>query len=157
MRPRPRQLARPGLSLVDANKGRLVTYQEDVLDIKGRIKREWPGVIDVFFDEDPSAECWVITQTDKEGTESVLFTTKQLSESTIDRIRRADQVLHPSRDPLKEIEKEEAEIERDKDRRFSERVGEAGERLFLALRKDGVIHTPKVFMSNSGKRMRGVT
>lgn len=125
--------------------------------MKRRIEEEFEGVIGVFFDTDPSAECWVITQLERDGTVSLLFTTKALSEGTIERIRRCDQTKHPNYDPLKEIEKEEAELEREKDRRFEERIGDMGERLFLALRKDGAIHAPKVYLSNSGKRMRGVT
>jgi hypothetical protein len=134
-----------------------VSYQEDVLDIKRRIEAEFEGVIGVFFDADPSAECWVLTQLERDGTVSLFFTTRTLNEGTIERIRRCDQTKHPGYDPLEEMEKEEAALEREKDRRFEEKIGEAGERLFFALRKDHQIHTPKVFLSNSGKRVRGIT
>jgi hypothetical protein len=142
---------------VDANKGRLITYQEDVLGIKRRIESEWPGLISVFFDEHPSQECWVIVEHCKDGTDSVMFTTKFLSQATIDRIHRADQASRSHVDPNKVYEEADREEEREKDHSMTEAVGEAGERLFLALRRDGVIHAPKVYFSDSGTRMRGVT
>jgi hypothetical protein len=157
MKPKPRQLSRPGLSIVDANKDRLITYQDDVLDIKRRIEREWPGQVSVFFDEEPSQECWVIVEHCKDGTDSVMFTTKFLSQATIDRIKRADQASQSYVDPNKMYEAADREEEREKDRTLSEAIGDAGERLFLALRKDGVIHAPKVYFSKSGTKMRGVT
>jgi hypothetical protein len=157
MRPKPRTLPRRGQHLAEVSEGRLISYQEDVLDMKRRIEGEFEGAIGVFFDTDPSAECWVITQVERDGTVSLLFTTKTLSQGTLDRIKRCDQTRNPHYDPLKELEQEEAVLEREKDRRFEEKIGEAGERLFFALRKDHQIHTPKVFMSNSGKRVRDIS
>jgi hypothetical protein len=145
------------LSIVDANKGRLITYQDDVLDVKSQIERTWPGLISVFFDEEPSQECWVIVEHCKDGTDSVMFTTKFLSQATIDKIHRADQASRSYVDPNKVYEAMDREEGREKDHTLSEAIGEAGERLFLALRKDGIIHAPKVYFSKSGPRMRGVT
>jgi hypothetical protein len=157
MKPKPRQLSKPGLSIVDANKGRLITFQDDVLDIKRQIEREWPGLVSCFFDEDPSQECWVIVEHCKDGTDSVMFTTDFLSQATIDKIHRADQASRSYVDPNKAYEDMDREEEREKNHSLSEAIGEAGERLFLALRKDGVIHAPRVYLSDSGERMRGVT
>lgn len=154
---KPRILARPGQSLAEVNAGRLVTYQEDVLGIKSRIESEFRGAIKVFFDKDPSALCWVITQTDINGTESILFTTRRLSESSIERVRRADQAAGRRTAFLEDIEREEKQIERDEDHAFGERIGPINEQLYFALRRDGAIHRPTVFMANSHKRRRGMS
>ena len=155
MKPKPRSLSRPGLSLVDANRGRLITYQDDVLDVKRQIEQMWSGLVSVFFDED--SEVWVIVEHCKDGTDSVMFTTEFLSQATIDKIHRADQASRSYVDPNKAYEAMDREEEREKDHSLSEAIGEAGERLFLALRKDGIIHAPRVYFSDSGMRMRGVT
>ena len=155
MKPKPRQLSRPGLSIVDANKGRLITYQDDVLDVKRRIEQRWSGQVSTFFDRD--AECWVVVEHCKDFTDRVMFTTQFLSQGTIDRIDRADQASRSYVDPNETYERMDREEERAKDHSMSEAIGEAGERLFLALRKDGVIHAPRVYFSKSGLRARGVT
>lgn len=148
MNKKPRALARPGLSLVDANGGRLVTYEQDVLDIQNDIRARWPGLVDCFFDLEN--EEWVITVQDPDGTERALFTTEALSQSTIDRIHRSDQESRSYEDPNKKWDQWDREEDRAKDRRFEEAIGEVAERLFFALRKDGQIHSPKVFFSNRG-------
>lgn len=154
---KPRTLAQPGQSLVEASQGRLITYAEDVLDIKGRIEREFRGAIGCIFDTDPSAECWVITQFDRDGTESLLFTTKFLTESTVERIRRADQASGRGQDFLIDFEKDEQRLEREKDHKLSEKLGDAAEHFAYALRKDGLSHRPTVFLANSHKRRRGIS
>lgn len=140
---KPRRPAERGMSIVDANQGRLVTYGPDVLDIKREIETRWAGLLSVFFDTDN--EEWVICEHEKDGTVSVAFTTQALCQATIDKIHRADQASRSYIDPNEVYEAEDAADERAKDRRLSERIGEASERLYFSLRKDGVISRPQVF------------
>lgn len=140
---KPRRPAERGFSVVDANKGRLVTYGPDVLDIKRRIESEWAGYLSCFFDEEN--EEWVICEHEKDGTVSVGFTTEFLSQATIDKIHRTDQASRSYVDPNDAYEAADREEAARKDRRLSELVGEVGERMYFALRKDGLIHAPKVF------------
>jgi hypothetical protein len=142
---KPRRPAEPGLSLVDANRGRLVTYGPDVLDVKARIEREWAGLLSCFFDEDN--EEWVVVQKDEDGTDSIAFTTTVLSQATIDKIHRCDQTSRSYVDPNDAYEAADKEEERYKDWKLSEQIGEASERLYSALRKDGIIDRPQVFFS----------
>ena len=142
----PRRPGRPGLSVVDANEGRLVTYEQDVLDIKAEILATWPGLLNVYFDK--WSECWVITQFDRDGTESLAFTTEVLSQATIDKIHRCDQASRSYVDPEEAYQKADKEEERAKDWNLSEAVGQAAERLYHGLRKDGIIDRPQVYFSN---------
>lgn len=128
---------------MDANKGRLVTYGPDVLGIKRRIETEWAGLLSCFFDEDN--EEWVIVEHCKDGTDRVAFTTEALSQATIDKINRIDQASRSFVDPNESFEAADKEEQAAKDRTFTETVGEAADRLFFALRKDGVIDRPSVF------------
>lgn len=143
VRYKPRRPAENGLSLVDANKGRLVTYGPDVLDMKRRIETEWKGILTCFFDEDN--EEWVIVEHTADGTEKVAFTTPVLSQATIDKIHRIDQASRSYVDPNEAFEAADREEQRAKEGRFSEAIGVAAERLYFALRKDGIIDRPQVF------------
>jgi hypothetical protein len=141
----PRTPAKPGFSIVDANPGRLITYQEDVLGVKREIECRWAGLLSVFFDTD--MEVWVIVEHCSDGTDRVAFTTEALSQATIDKIHRCDQDSRSFEDPETAYQKADKEEERQKDWNLSERVGEAAERLYHGLRKDGLIHRPQVFFS----------
>lgn len=143
---KPRTLAKPGLSIVDANQGRLVSYTEDVLDIKREIENQWAGLLSVFFDTEN--EEWVIVEHCKDGTDRVCFTTQFLSQQTIDKIRRIDQSLTGFVDPNKIFESEDRQCERELDYRLSQVVGEATEKFVHAMKKDGMICRPSVFFPN---------
>lgn len=131
-----------GQSLLEVNEGRLVEYEQDVLDIKREIEQTWRGVLSVFFDK--VDEKWVIVEHCKDGTDKIAFKTEALSRSTIDRIHRSDQLSRSFEDPNGAFERMDKEEEREKDSRLSEKIGEASERLYHALRRDGVIHRPQV-------------
>lgn len=143
---KPRTPAKPGLSIVDANPGRLITYQEDVLGVKREIEQRWAGLLSVFFDTD--MECWVIVEHCLDGTDRVAFTTEALSQATVDKIHRSDQASRSYLDPNEAHDAADKEEAREKDWNLSEKVGAAAERLYHALRKDGVIDRPQVFFAN---------
>lgn len=143
----PRKLSRPGLSMVDANAGRLITYTEDVANIKHRIENElWPGEVSCAFDL--FDERWVIIYHQEDGTDSLLFSTPGLSEQTIERIHRSDQTSRSYVDLEERISKEEKERERALDHRLSEQMGDAAERLYSALVKDGVLDKSKIYFAS---------
>jgi hypothetical protein len=143
---KPRTPAKPGLSIVDANPGRLITFQEDVLGVKKEIERRWAGLLSVFFDNEN--EEWVIVEHCVDGTDRVGFTTPALCQATIDKIHRSDQDSRSYVDPESAYLKADKEEKNQKDWNLSQKVGEASERLYHALRKDGFIHKPQVFFAN---------
>lgn len=136
------KVASRDLSIVDANGGRLVTYQEDVLGIKRRIEETWPELCVVF---DLVDEEWVIYEQCLDGVDRLLFKTRVLDQRAMDRIARADM---NSQDPLKDIDDYNDALEREQDRRFEDAIGDAGERLAHALWKDGVGGKLSVFFPN---------
>lgn len=145
---KPRTPAKPGLSIADANPGRLITFQEDVLGVKREIEQRWAGLLSVFFDTDN--EEWVIVEHCADGTDRCAFTTPALSQATLDKINKADQLSRSYVDPEASFQQADREEEREKDWALTEKIGEAAERLYHALRKDGLIHKPSVFFSNRG-------
>lgn len=141
-----RRLATPGLSYVDANAGRVVTFTDDVLGIKAEILGRWPEITDVLFDTDINK--WLIIQTERDGTQSLLFETEYLDGRVIERIERADRSSGRNEDILDEVDKHNDELERDRERRFEDKINDAGERLMFALIQDGLVHRPKAFFSS---------
>lgn len=125
-----RQVPSPGLSYVDVNPGRLITFHEDVLGYKSVIEARWPA-LKCMWDTD-SME-WVITQKDSEGTESLVFATKILGEHTLERLGDAD---NSKSDPFKAIEDWNAKMGILQEKRNAELIHEVGEKLAWAIRKD---------------------
>jgi hypothetical protein len=142
----PLALSKPGLSIADANGGRLITFEQDVLDIKAEIERIWAGVLSVFFDQVDMK--WVIVEHCQDGTDRIAFKTEFLSQATIDKIHRIDQQSRSFVDPEKAYQQADQEEVRDKDHALSEKVGDAAEHLYHALRRDGVISRPQVHFSD---------
>jgi hypothetical protein len=122
-----------GLSYFDANRNCLVEVSGECLEYKRQIQERWPGVIDCWFDKDRLH--FVVTVKDIHGKESMLFNTDRLNESTIERIQRAQDIT--PEELIADIDNHNAEIEADQDRRFSDQIGDFGERFMHALKKDG--------------------
>jgi hypothetical protein len=146
---RRRQPSRPGLSYYDANRGRLITEGPDVLNIKAEIESRWPGVLSAFFDAE--SEEWVIVEKCPDGIERLALKTRVLSMGVIQKLERIDQAKHVQGDVNRKLELEDADVERKKEHALTESIGDGAERLFWALKKDGVIHAPQVFVS-AGKK-----
>lgn len=145
---RNRQPSRQGLSYLDANSGRLVTEGPDVLKIKAEIESRWPGVLSAYFDVQTLE--WVIVEKCADGVERLAMKTRKLDMRVVEKLNRIDQAKHAqSTEALhRKLEAEDRQTEKEKDHALSEAVGEGAERLFLALRKDGIIHAPKVYVSS---------
>jgi hypothetical protein len=128
-----RTFAPPGVSYVDAFRG-LVTIEDDVLGVKRQIEERWPS-LEVAFDKDRLV--WMIIE-HGDTRHSLVFETSTLDGRVIERIEKADQQSPNSIDFLDAMDKVNEEIERDRDRRFSDQIGDFGERFLHALKQDGV-------------------
>lgn len=142
-----RQPARPGLSYLDANRNRLITQTEDVLGIKREIESRWPDTLSVFFDN--WDEVWVIVEHCRDGVDRHVLSTKSLGQWVLDKLNKVDAAAHVQPDLNRKFELEDIALEHQKDHALSEATGDGIERLFYALKKDGLIHAPQVFIGNS--------
>lgn len=147
-----RQPARRGLSYFDANRDRLITVDDDVLGAKGEIERRWPS-LEVYFDTWDEVWC-IVAHDSKDGTDYLAINppTKYLDERIIRRLEKADNWSPIAEDPLTSLDKFNAQHERDQERQFEDKIGDAGERLLHALRKDGVMNHDNI---ESRRRRRG--
>lgn len=141
----PLALDTDGAGLATVNRGRLTSFHPDVLGVKTEIERIWAGVLSVFWDYEDMK--WVIVEHCTDGTDQIAFKTEALSQATIDRIHRSDQLSRSFVDPNKAYDAMDKQEERDKDHTLSEAIGEAAERLYFGLRKDGIIDRPTVYFS----------
>lgn len=126
------KLARRGLSLYEANRGRLITFEDDVLCIRSQIETRWPE-LEVFFDE--WTEEWVVVEHCKD-VDRLATKVKVLDHNLIHRLEAADQ-HRAGHDIEKEVDDWNARLERERDRRLSDQLTEFAERFSFALRKDG--------------------
>jgi hypothetical protein len=70
---------------------------------------------------------------DQDGDERLVTTSQTFDQRLVERIR---QITHESYDLAGELAREDDRRDRERDHEFSEQVGEIGERLFHAMRKD---------------------
>lgn len=128
-----RKIARPGLSYVDANQGRLITEHPDLLAMKGRIRERWPS-LDIYFDH--QEKVFVVTQF-HDGVEKFVMSRPYCDERLLYEISKTDPDHRNYVDPLKAVDDHNASVERDRDRKLADDMGEFGERFIHALKKDG--------------------
>lgn len=149
-----RNPSRPGLSYLDANKGRLITEGPDVLEIKHEIASRWPGVIEAIFDVED--EVWLIIEHCTDGTDRLAMPPrKRLDMSVIRKLQRIDQASHPQGEEInRQLEREDELADQAKDHALSEAIGDGAERLYWAMKKDGITERPEVFMSSGKKKAK---
>ncbi len=131
-----------GLSFVEANaSGRIVRYSlsRDVIEARSRIERDFPN-LRIWWDNENQEH--VIVERDKHGDETLVLATPMFHEAMI----REYLYLHDNSkfDPLDEVDKHNAAVEAEQDRRFSERMGEIGEKLAHAFAADGLTVRPRM-------------
>lgn len=129
-----RRLARPGLSYIEANSGRLVTESAQLLDMKGRIRERWPE-LDVVFDHEDHK--FLVIQTMPDGSEHMFMSRSYCDERLIVDIAKCDPTNRHFIDPAEAVDKHNESIERERDRELEELSGDFGERFIHALKKDG--------------------
>lgn len=114
----------------DGRDGRRVLVEEDVLNITTQIREIDPS-LGVYWNE--YGEHFVVTETLPDGTEKLVTTALELDHRLLAHLRT---LASPDYDYGKEIDRIDNQAEKDKDHRFAEQIGERGEALAHALRKD---------------------
>lgn len=110
--------------------GRVVTIDDDVLNIAKDLK-EIDDKLRLRWVE--NAEYFCVYELEEDGSESLVLTSQELNPQIIERVR---QIAHPSYDYAKELDKLDAQVDREFDHAQRERLGEAAEKLSFAVRKD---------------------
>ena len=134
---------------MEANPGRVVTIEDDVLGIKRRIEQRWPD-LRVYIDKDNIENGYpgfIVAEIRKDGEEELVGEYEWLDERLIQRLEQADQ-WRVGNDVVKLMDALDAVAQREQDHKLSEAIGDATERMAHALVKDGVITKSKVFVSN---------
>lgn len=127
-----------GLSYFDANRHKLVEVSGEALEVKRQVCERWPQ-LDMHFDKDDLV--WVVVQTVEEGpdtgTQKLVGKYRRI-DNLIEILDRADPTSSRYKDPLEAMDKAAAEVEKEEESQFREIVGDAGERLVHAFKKDGL-------------------
>lgn len=132
------EVPRKGLSYWDANRHKLIEVTGEAYEVKRRIEERWPQ-LSMYFDKDDLV--WIVVQMVEEGpdkgTEKLVGKYRRIDnlEETLD---KADPMSDRYRDPLEVMDEHEREVEKEDDRRLSDTIGDAGERLIHAFKKDGL-------------------
>ena len=130
-----------GLSYVQANAaGRITrfTLSGDVMSARSRIERDYPN-IRIWWDNDNEEHC--VCQLFP-GGEELVFATKTFHEPLIR--ARLERARNDRSDPLDDVDRYNAEVEKEQDRQFSEKMGDVGERLAFAFAQDGLTVRPRM-------------
>src|SRR4051794_27881020 len=107
-----RNLARAGLSYVDANRGRVgvYTFEQEVQDAKARIERDYPS-LQVLWDFETKEH--LIIEHCLDNVDRLYFASKTFVEEEIrERIQVGDDAARRNEDPFDAVEKWNAERER---------------------------------------------
>ena len=110
--------------------GRSYVIEEDVLDIVGQIQ-DLDENLKVLWNE--YGEHYVVVEDCRDGKERLVTTSLYLDQRLLARLR---EMVSPGYDLAAEMEAQDAAADREKDHEFHERMGERGEQLAHALRKD---------------------
>lgn len=123
-------MRRATLTQVRAGRGgRMIEIEVDVLDICRRIQEIEPSL---GVDYNEVGQYFRVYQTIG-GEKHTVTTVNELTPELVERIRR---LAHPSYDLAAELDRLDAEADRERQHAFKEKIGEIGEQLFHAARKD---------------------
>jgi hypothetical protein len=117
-----------------SQRGQRIVVDDDVQNV-ARDLRAIRGTLVLEFD--PVEEIWIVydRQTLEDGSEQEdLVTTSLTCDQRL--VQRVREVASPGYDLVAELDKVEARADRAQDEAFREQVGDAGEKLAWALRKD---------------------
>lgn len=112
-----------------ARGGRYVLIEEDVGSVVAQIQ-EIDATLRVRYSE--AGGFFVVYQVTDDGEK--LVTTAQELDGRL--VQRLQEIAHPEYDYVAELEAKEDAADRARDERFSEQVGEIGERMAWAMRRD---------------------
>jgi hypothetical protein len=110
--------------------GRWVGIEADLLDILAQVK-EIDERLSIRWSV--SGEYFAVYERMPSGKDELVFTTTELDQRVVDRLRLISSTGY---DFVKEMDKMDDEADREKQRKLHEEVGERGEELAHALRKD---------------------
>jgi hypothetical protein len=110
--------------------GELILIEDDVLDVVRRLKEIHPS-LNVWYNEQQGY--FVIYELCDDGRERVVTTVRELDARLISHF---EMLASESWNAVAEMDRMDDQADRDKKYRFAERVGEIGERLHHALRRD---------------------
>jgi hypothetical protein len=110
--------------------GRRILVEDDVLEIAGMI-RQVDERLSLHWNE--NGGFFSVVETAEDGRERLVLSAQELDGRVLERIQ---QIAHPDYNYVAELDKLDAQAEREKEHRFSEQTGEIGERLAHALRTD---------------------
>lgn len=145
------ELDRPSLSqVITGMHGELVTVEDDVLEVARRLKDIHP---DLSVRWNQQGEYFTIYEDCPDGVERLVTNVKHLDGRLISYFER---MAHESWDAVKEIEKMEAATDRERDHAMKERIGEIGERLHHALRKDFHFNQDRIWLPERLKLKVGI-
>lgn len=126
-----------------ARNGQMVQIDNDVLGVAQQLKEIDEG-LHLRYSE--AGGYFVIYYVDPEKkTEYMVSTMQELDPRAIERMR---QISSSSYDLIKEVEKQEAQAEKDRDHQIRENAGPVAERLAHAVRKD-LGDTSRIFVPGS--------
>jgi hypothetical protein len=109
--------------------GRMIEVGEDVLNVAKQL-RDFDDSLRLRWSE--GGEYFVVYQL-IDDREKLVLTCTDLNPQIVERVR---QIARPEYDFAAELDRMDAQAEKDKEHRFHEDLGERGERLAYALRKD---------------------
>lgn len=110
--------------------GRVVTIDDDVLNIAKDLKAIDDKLRLRWVEK---AEYFCVYELEEDGSESLVLTSQELNPQIVERVR---QIAHPSYDYVAELDKLDAQVDREFNHAQRERLGEAAEKLSFAVRKD---------------------
>jgi hypothetical protein len=124
--------------------GRLVTVDDDVLGIAQDLKKI-DDKLHLRWSE--AGEYFVIYEVSEDGNEHLVLTSQDLNPAVLDRVR---QVSHSSYNYAEELDRLDAQVDRDFAYGQRQRFGEISELLSFAVRKDLGVQS-RVYL-NGGKK-----
>src|SRR3954454_10277414 len=109
-----------GLSYADANAGRVVTIEDDVLGIKREIEERWPE-LHVYIDKDKCPPTFIVAQDTGDG-ERLAFERPYLDRRLVETIEEADKFRLAGGDPMDLIEAHNAKVDKERQEAFDDQM-----------------------------------
>ncbi len=122
-------------SFYSAERGALVTLDDDVLSIVSQVRDLYGNAVSVQLDPDTGWYHFIAHEED--GTERLIFSVEELDPRALERLKQADAHSRGFQDSFDAAEREQDEAQARIDRAYAEKVSEAGEELIFHLQRDG--------------------
>lgn len=122
-----------------------VTLTDDVLSIVRQVRDLYGEKITIEMD--PNTGNYVFVEHGEDGTDRLIFTTTELDGRCIERLMRSDSQGRSYEDPYYAQERAQDDAQRAIDDQYREYIGEAGEHLVSALKREG--KAPRLPLSKS--------